>query len=54
MVDPVFDSVPTMAANPNVEQIATMAPDLVIMKGIVENETGKGRQRRDSLPVCQS
>lgn len=42
MVDPVFDSVPTMAANPNVEQIATMAPDLVIMKGIIENETGKG------------
>lgn len=42
MVDPVFDEVPSLAANPNVEQIATMAPDLVIMKGLVENETGKG------------
>jgi len=42
MVDPIFDEVPSLAANPNVEQIATMAPDLVIMKGLVENETGKG------------
>ena len=42
MVDPVFESVPTLAAHPNVEQIASMSPDLVIMKGITEDATAVG------------
>jgi iron complex transport system substrate-binding protein len=42
LVDPAFSDVPTLAANPNVEQIAAMAPDLVIIKGIVENATATG------------
>jgi iron complex transport system substrate-binding protein len=42
IVDPAFGEIPTLAANPNVEQIAAMAPDLVIMKGITEDATASG------------
>ena len=42
LVDPRFDAVPTTAARPNVEQIAAMGPDLVIMKGIALDDTGEG------------
>jgi len=37
-VDPAFAEVPTLDANPNVEQIVALAPDLVIMKGITEDK----------------
>ena len=37
-VDPAFAQIPTLDANPNIEQIATLAPDLVIMKGQVVDD----------------
>ncbi len=42
VVDPAFSEIPTLAANPNVEQIAAMAPDLVIMKSVTEDATASG------------
>jgi len=49
-VDPRFEQVPTLDAHPNVEQIATLAPDLVIMKGIAEDETADALAQID-IPV---
>lgn len=37
-VDPAFAEVPTLDANPNVEQVVALAPDLVIIKGITEDK----------------
>jgi hypothetical protein len=34
-MDPNFSKLPALDANPNAEQVATLKPDLVIMKGIV-------------------
>ncbi len=39
MVDPRFSEIEILAANPNVEQIVALAPDLVIMKGLMEDAT---------------
>ncbi len=39
-IDPQFSTKPTLDANPNVEQIATLKPDLVIMKSAVPDEVG--------------
>jgi len=40
IVDPGFAEVPTMAANPNPEQIASLAPDVVLMKSTALDEMG--------------
>jgi len=50
LVDPRFEQVPTLDANPNVEQIAALAPDLVIMKGIVVDKTAEALAEID-IPV---
>lgn len=49
-VDARFEQVPTLAANPNVEQIAALAPDLVIMKGIIADPTAEALAQVD-IPV---
>jgi len=49
-VDARFEQVPTLDANPNVEQIAALAPDLVIMKGIVVDKTAEALAQID-IPV---
>jgi iron complex transport system substrate-binding protein len=41
LVDDRFSQIPVLAANPNVEQIAALQPDLVIMKGMTESELGE-------------
>lgn len=50
-VDPAFpDNIVTMAANPNVEQIAALEPDLVLMKSGVVEERGESLAQVD-IPV---
>ncbi len=50
VVDPRFNDIQTLDANPNVEQIAALAPDLVIMKGITEDATATALAEID-IPV---
>ncbi len=49
-VDPAFAKLPTLDANPNVEQIATLRPDLVIMKGQAPDATSTALAQAD-IPV---
>lgn len=49
-VDPRFEQIPTLDANPNVEQIVALSPDLVIMKGIVVDNTAEALAQID-IPV---
>lgn len=51
VVDPEFpDNIVTMAANPNVEQIAALDPDLVLMKSGVLEQRGEALAQID-IPV---
>jgi iron complex transport system substrate-binding protein len=49
-VDPAFVDLPTLDANPNVEQIATLQPDLVIMKGMAPDALSGALAQAD-IPV---
>jgi iron complex transport system substrate-binding protein len=49
-IDPQFSKKPTLDANPNVEQIATLKPDLVIMKSATADKLGDTLVQAD-IPV---
>jgi iron complex transport system substrate-binding protein len=41
LIDPNWESKTVLASNPNAEQIAALQPDLVLIKGIVQDSLGK-------------
>lgn len=49
-VDPDFNEIATMAANPNPEQIASLEPDVVLMKSVVVEQMGESLAQVD-IPV---
>ncbi|MGI5916197.1 MAG: ABC transporter substrate-binding protein [Anaerolineae bacterium] len=50
VVDPAFNDIAILDANPNVEQIVAMSPDLVIMKGVIEDSIATALSEVD-IPV---